>query len=83
MRGETLDAAGAEAVTTLKRVMADESLSFYFVLERGHLQFVNNRELGHPRTAFHDYNEPTRKRLLMRLWLRDVGGIGYHGRFER
>jgi alpha-ketoglutarate-dependent taurine dioxygenase len=79
MRGETLDAAGAEAVTTLKRVLADESLSFDFVLERGHLQFVNNREIGHRRTAFHDYDEPTRKRRLMRLWLRDAGGIGYHG----
>lgn len=79
MRGETLDAAGAEAVATLKRVLADESLSFDFVLERGHLQFVNNRELGHRRTAFQDYAEPQRKRLLMRLWLRDAGGIGYHG----
>jgi len=49
------------------------------VLERGHLQFVNNRELVHRRRAFHDYDEPIRKRLLMRLWRRDAGGIGYHG----
>jgi hypothetical protein len=79
MRGETLDSAGATAITTLKRVLADESLSFDFVLERGQLQFVNNREIGHRRTAFQDYDEPARKRLLMRLWLREAGSIGYHG----
>ena len=48
-------------------------------MERGHLQFVNNREIGHRRTQFEDFEQPERKRLLQRLWLRDAGSINYMG----
>ena len=43
------------------------------------MQFVNNRELCHRRTQFEDFDNPSEKRLLMRLWLRNAGSIGYEG----
>lgn len=38
--------------------------------ERGDIQFLNNYTALHTRTAFVDWPEPDRKRVLWRLWLR-------------
>jgi len=40
---------------------------------------VNNREIGHSRTAFTDHVEPELRRYLVRQWLRDAGHRGYRG----
>ena len=79
LRNEPLDAEAVEAMDALKQVFADESLSFDFVMERGQMQFVNNRELCHKRTQFEDFDDPAQKRLLMRLWLRNAGSVAYSG----
>ena len=52
---------------------------FQFRLEAGQIQYVANREIGHSRTAFHDFEEVERRRLLIRLWLRNEGAQGYIG----
>jgi hypothetical protein len=39
----------------------------------GDIQFLNNRVVLHSRTDFVDHEEPDRKRLLLRLWLRTPG----------
>ena len=79
MRREPLDAAALDAMAALRGVFADQSLTFDFVLERGQIQFANNRELGHRRTQFEDFAELPNKRLLLRLWLRDAGSVHYAG----
>ena len=79
LKHEPIDPEGAAAIGALRKIFADESLQFDFVLERGHLQFANNREIGHRRTQFQDFDDPARKRLLQRLWLRDAGSVHYHG----
>jgi hypothetical protein len=38
-------------------------------LERGDMVVINNYTVLHARTAFEDYADPERKRLLLRLWL--------------
>jgi hypothetical protein len=43
------------------------------------IQFVNNRLIEHRRTAFRDWPDAQRKRLLYRLWLRDWGRPFYNG----
>jgi hypothetical protein len=43
------------------------------MLERGDMQFINNYTTLHARTAFEDYPEPERRRLMVRLWLRSFG----------
>ena len=50
-----------------------------FHFEPGQIQLVNNRLLGHRRTAFQDWPEAERKRLLVRLWLRGWGRPFYNG----
>jgi alpha-ketoglutarate-dependent taurine dioxygenase len=67
------------AVEAIAEVFRDESLQYDFSLQAGDMQFVANREIGHSRTEFHDFDEPGQRRLLIRLWLRDSGAQGYCG----
>jgi hypothetical protein len=67
---ETLRIHALEALEEAMRAPG-QALNFHF--EPGQIQFVNNRLLGHRRTGFRDWPEPDRKRLLVRLWLRDWG----------
>ncbi|MEM7258930.1 MAG: TauD/TfdA family dioxygenase, partial [Pseudomonadota bacterium] len=48
--------------------IADE-LHVEMELQAGDMQFVNNYVALHTRSAYIDYEEPARKRLLWRLWL--------------
>jgi hypothetical protein len=79
LRGETMDNETAAAVEAIKDVFADPALQFDFTLQAGEMQFVANREVGHSRTEFHDHPDAERRRLLIRLWLRNEGAQGYMG----
>ena len=79
LRNEPMDAEAVAAIDALKQVFSDEALTFDFIMERGQMQYVNNRELCHRRTEFQDFDEPGGKRLLMRLWLRNAGATEYPG----
>jgi alpha-ketoglutarate-dependent taurine dioxygenase len=79
LRGEPVDNEGAEAIAAMLDTFEDASLSADFDLEPGQMQFVDNRALGHSRTAFEDFPEPERRRHLIRLWLRDRGRRAYTG----
>jgi alpha-ketoglutarate-dependent taurine dioxygenase len=79
LRGETLDREGEAALTAMERVMHEPGLAAELTFEPGQIQYVNNRSTGHMRTAFADGDTPERKRLLVRLWLRDTGRQSYRG----
>lgn len=79
LANEPLDPVGEEALNTLERVMNDPAMDISFNFEPGQIQIVDNRRIGHRRTAFDDWSEPERKRLLVRLWLRDWGARDYNG----
>jgi alpha-ketoglutarate-dependent taurine dioxygenase len=79
LKGEAIDDAGRRAIAALLEMFADPTLTLAFDLEPGQLQFVNNRAIGHSRTAFEDFAEPARRRHLVRLWLRDHGRRAYPG----
>jgi hypothetical protein len=79
LKDEALDPEGATAMRELLDLFEDETLSADFDLEPGQMQFVDNRVLGHSRTAFEDFAEPERRRHLVRLWLRDHGRRSYTG----
>lgn len=74
-----MDDETTAALEAIKEVFADESLQFQFRLEAGEIQYVANREVGHSRTEFNDFEEAERRRLLIRLWLRNGGAQGYIG----
>lgn len=79
MMNEPMDAPAVAAFDALKALFADAALRAEFVMERGQMQFVNNRETCHRRTAFEDHAAQDQKRLLIRLWLRDAGEVRYQG----
>lgn len=47
----------------------DPALTFNMEFRPGDIQLVHNHTLLHDRTAFTDWDEPERKRHLLRLWL--------------
>jgi alpha-ketoglutarate-dependent taurine dioxygenase len=74
-----LDPVGAEALDALEEIMAAPGLDVSFKFQPGQIQIVNNRAIGHRRTNYEDWSEPEKKRLLVRLWLRDQGRPFYNG----
>jgi alpha-ketoglutarate-dependent taurine dioxygenase len=79
MRGEPLDAETAAATAALDEMFSRPELIAEHYMQPGQIQYVNNREIGHSRTAFTDYPAPELRRYLVRLWLRDSGHRGYRG----
>lgn len=65
--GRPLNAAQAEAIDTFYEVCEEHALSMD--LEPGDLQLLNSYVTLHDRTAYDDYDEPERKRHMLRLWL--------------
>jgi alpha-ketoglutarate-dependent taurine dioxygenase len=79
LRGEPIDRDGEAAIAAMLDIFEEDGLSVDFDLEPGQIQFVDNRALGHSRTAFIDNPDPGRRRHLVRLWLRDHGRRAYPG----
>jgi Taurine catabolism dioxygenase TauD, TfdA family len=79
LRRKPIDRDGEAAIAAVLDIFDEEELSVDFDLEPGQIQFVDNRALGHSRTAFVDHPEPDRKRHLVRLWLRGRGRRAYPG----
>jgi len=73
------DALGLEALREAGKIMSDERNHITFVLKPGEIQYVNNFRLAHLRTDYDDYDEPDRKRHLVRIFLRDFGRRSYMG----
>lgn len=62
-----------EALDAVDRLCVDPRLCLDMALKPGDVQLVCNHVLLHSRTAYEDWPEPTRKRHLLRLWLRTPG----------
>lgn len=79
LAGQALDAEGAAALEAFEAILNEPGMAAHFHFEPGQMQIIDNRALGHKRTGFRDWPEPERKRLLVRLWLRDSGSRTYNG----
>ncbi|MFG5408434.1 TauD/TfdA family dioxygenase [Piscinibacter sakaiensis] len=64
-----LSSAQREALDLLDAILARPSHCFRMHLARGDVQLVNNHTVLHSRTDYEDFDEPQRKRHLLRLWL--------------
>jgi Taurine catabolism dioxygenase TauD, TfdA family len=58
-----------ESLNMFDALANDPKLSLSMELEPGDMQFVYNHALLHDRTGFEDWEEPSQKRHLLRLWL--------------
>jgi alpha-ketoglutarate-dependent taurine dioxygenase len=77
--GVELDPEGKAAIEAFEAILNEPGMSARFHFEPGQMQLIDNRALGHKRTAFRDWPDADRKRLLVRLWLRDTGTRAYNG----
>ena len=64
-----LSADHREALQRFDHLVRAPDLAYTRFLEPGDLQLVNSHVTLHSRTDFVDHEEPSRKRLLFRLWL--------------
>ena len=69
-RGEALTPAERRALDAVLSVALDPAYQVEMRLETGDFQVLNNYTVLHSRTAWRDPPEATRKRLMLRLWLK-------------
>ena len=73
LAGAPLDAEGKDALEAMRAVVDSPDLWVEFTIDRGQIQYLNNREFAHSRTDFRDAAEPSLKRHLLRVWTREEG----------
>jgi len=67
--GKPLSNLEREALACFERVAERDEVRFETRLQPGEASFINNYEILHARTAFVDWDDKAKKRLLYRLWL--------------
>ena len=68
--GHPLSRAEVEALDLFDHIMHRDEMRIDMMLEPGDLQFANNYAVLHSRNDFEDHNEPSRRRKMLRLWLK-------------
>ena len=76
---QQMDARLAAALDAIDEVCDAKDLWFEGPLQRGQVQYLNNHEVGHYRSAFEDHDDPQYKRHLYRMWHRQTGDSSYDG----
>lgn len=77
--GAAMDEEAAAALAAFEALAEDPGVWIELPIERGQLQYLNNREIGHYRSHFTDHADPALKRHLVRTWHRDWGRPTYDG----
>jgi alpha-ketoglutarate-dependent taurine dioxygenase len=72
LAGAELDDEGLQALEAMREIVDDPVNWVEFRIEKGQLQYLNNRQFAHSRTAFQDAG-PGQGRHMLRLWNRDEG----------
>jgi alpha-ketoglutarate-dependent taurine dioxygenase len=82
LAGTELDPLGHEALEAMRAIVDDPANWVEFRIEKGQLQYLNNRQFAHSRTAFKDAAAPGEGpgRHMLRLWNRDEGSWHLEGR---
>lgn len=68
--GKPLSAIEKEAIEEVERLAASEAFYLDMSFAEGDIQFLNNRIIFHGRTDYEDDRAFSRRRHLLRLWLR-------------
>lgn len=65
-----LTSAQQEVLSLIESIANDPAFHLDMEFETGDIQWLNNSVILHAREAYEDWDEPERKRHLLRLWLR-------------
>jgi alpha-ketoglutarate-dependent taurine dioxygenase len=79
LAGAVLDDQAREALEALRAIVDDPAHRVELRIEKGQLQYLNNRQFAHSRTAFTDGGIPGHGRHMLRLWNRDEGSWHLEG----
>ncbi|MBT3767815.1 MAG: TauD/TfdA family dioxygenase [Rhodospirillaceae bacterium] len=79
MGGIEMDSELTDAIEAMLEVAKDSDLWIEMRMERGQMQFLNNRQVLHYRSSYIDYDEPERRRHAIRMWYRNSGSPLYGG----
>ena len=75
----SLDEDGQQALAAMRAIMDAPENWIEFHMAAGQLQYLNNYQCAHSRTAFTDAQEPARRRHVLRLWNRTTGSVALEG----
>ncbi|MEM9732346.1 MAG: TauD/TfdA family dioxygenase [Pseudomonadota bacterium] len=70
LRNHPLSKVELEALDILDSIIQMPELRLDMMLEPGDIQLANNHLVLHSRTSFEDFDEPDKRRKLLRLWLK-------------
>jgi alpha-ketoglutarate-dependent taurine dioxygenase len=73
LAGEALDTAGTAALAAMRAILDAPENWVEFRVEQGQLQYINNRQFAHARTAFGETSGVRSPRHMLRLWNRNEG----------
>lgn len=68
-----LTPAQREALDLIDSIANERAFHVDMDFQPGDMQFLKNAVILHARTEYEDWEEPERKRLLLRLWLTNLG----------
>lgn len=68
--GEALSDAKIDALNVFDSIANQEHLRLDMMLEPGDIQWANNYAVMHSRSGFEDFDDPSRRRKKLRLWLK-------------
>tara|TARA_Y100000741_G_scaffold359188_1_gene339498 strand:- start:1520 stop:2464 length:945 start_codon:yes stop_codon:yes gene_type:complete len=60
-----------QALDYLDEIIHDENNSAEYNLKKNDVVFFNNNRIIHGRTSFEDFDEPEKKRLMIRAWVKN------------
>jgi alpha-ketoglutarate-dependent taurine dioxygenase len=82
LAGEELDTEGTADLAAVRAILDTPENWVEFRVEQGQLQYINNLQFAHARTAFSDMPGVRSQRHMLRLWNRDEGTVGLEGQAD-
>jgi alpha-ketoglutarate-dependent taurine dioxygenase len=67
---KTLSAQQNKALEYLETVLNDPSLVHTFTMLPGQILFTNNHMIAHDGTPFVEWDEPSKRRHMVRMWVK-------------
>jgi alpha-ketoglutarate-dependent taurine dioxygenase len=76
---ETLDTEAQESIEALNGILSEPKMHKNFYLAAGQIIYFHNGHCAHNRTAYEDFDEPDKRRHMIRIFLRNQGARTYNG----
>lgn len=70
LAGETLSNEQTRALACLETMLNSPSLVHTFTMLPGQILFTNNRIIAHDRTPFEEWDDPSKRRHMVRVWVK-------------